>query len=199
VADYVFTGGAAVELPVNFLPNKLYGGAAVKIIRRYQVEQLTLSASDVDVSSSYDTLVEESLSGFGLDVGALYELMPGRMDVGMNIQDLIGSIDGDAPRIRVNVGAAYHVTRNLMLAADFNDIFFSEGESMFNKLYFGGEFSGLGILVLRGGFAQGWPSAGAGLKLGILDIDGAVYGVEHSDHPGGDGDYNYAVRLKLGL
>lgn len=199
VADYVFTGGAAIELPVNFLPNKLYGGAALKIIRRYQVEELRLSASDVDVSTAYDTLVEKSLTGFGIDVGALYELMPGRMDLGLMIRDLVGSIDGDAPPIQVNVGASYHVSRSLMLAADFNDMFFSEGENMFNKLYFGGEYSGLGILVLRGGFGQGWPSAGAGLKLGILDIDAAVYGVEHSDHPGGDGDYNYAVRLKLGL
>lgn len=199
VADYVLTGGAAIELPVNFLPNKLYGGAALKIIRRYQVRELTLSASDVDVSTAYDTLVEESLHGFGLDVGALYELIPGRMDLGMNIRDLVGSIDGDAPPIQVNVGAAYHVSRDIMLAADFNDVFFSEGENVFNKLYFGGEYSGFRILALRAGFAQGWPSVGAGLKLGILDIDGAIYGVEHTDHPGGDGDYNYAVRLKLGL
>ncbi|MFH1686009.1 MAG: conjugal transfer protein TraF [bacterium] len=198
VADLVFTAGAAMELPVSFVPHKLYGGAAIKIIRRQQIENFKFSADNVELGTVYDSLSEETLTGFGLDVGLLYELMPD-IDLGMKITDVIGSIDGDAPPRMINVGAAWHMTPELTFAADFNDMLFTRGENIFNKLYFGAEFTGIPILPLRAGFGQGYPSIGAGLKLGILDLDGAVYGVEFSDHPGGDGDYNYAVRLKIGF
>jgi hypothetical protein len=52
---------------------------------------------------------------------------------------------------------------------------------------------------LRGGIGQGYPSFGAGLNLGVLVIDGAIYGIERGSAPGSDSDYNYALRLKLGF
>lgn len=198
VADLVFTAGAAMELPVGFLPHKLYGGAAIKIIRRNQIEHFKLAADDVELGTVLDSLRGETVSGFGLDIGFLYELTS-NIDLGMKVTDLIGNIDGDAPPRVVNVGSAWQLMPKLKLAADLNDMFFTKGENIFNKLYFGAEFTPISILPLRAGFGQGYPSIGAGLKLGPLDLDGAIYGVEFSDHPGGDGDYNYAFRLKLGF
>ena len=40
------------------------------------------------------------------------------------------------------------------------------------------------------------------IKIGAvlpLTGDGAIYGIEKSDSPGGEGSYNYALRLKLGV
>lgn len=199
VVDYVFSGGAAIELPSTLLPNKLYCGAALKIIRRYQAEQMRLGADDVDIGDSFDTLVEESKHGFGVDAGFLYELLPGRVDVGMKITDLVGSIDGEAPPMIFNVGGKMNLGNRLKLEADFNDLFFNRGENMFNKLHFGAEFRPIPILPLRAGVGQGYPSVGAGLDFRALSIDAAIYGVEFSDNPGGDGDYSYALRLKLGM
>jgi len=68
VADYVLTVAYARELPIDIVPHRLYVGASVKVIRRYQATSIKLSASDLDIEQAYDTLVEQSLSGFGLDL-----------------------------------------------------------------------------------------------------------------------------------
>ncbi len=203
IGDYVFTGGLAIKLPhslsSNLLPNDLYAGAAVKIITRYEVEEVRLAASDVDLETAFDTLIEESRSGFGIDLGFLYELVPNRIDLGVRVVDLVADIGGDKPPTIFNVGASLKLSRRLVFAADYNDFFFHRGENIFNKLYFGAEFNLAHILTLRGGFAQGYPSAGAGLNAGVLAIDAAIYSIEKSSSPGRDRDCNYALRLKLGI
>jgi hypothetical protein len=115
------------------------------------------------------------------------------------VVDLIGSVDGDRVPTAVNVGAVWHPHRKLTVAADYNDLFFNVGENMFNKLYLGAEYRPLPILPLRAGFGQGWPSVGGGLDFKVVQLDVSIYGIEHSTHPGGDGDYNYAVRLRAGF
>ena len=130
IGDQVFTGGLAFKMP-EFLPNDLYGGAALKIIKRYEVYE-KMNASDVEMEDAYDTLIEDSKSGYGIDLGFLYELKPGKADIGVKITDLVASIDGDKPSMVVNVGAAYWLTENFVFAADYNDLFFADGENIFN-------------------------------------------------------------------
>ncbi|HUV29937.1 MAG TPA: hypothetical protein VMY05_02430 [Acidobacteriota bacterium] len=202
VADFVLTGGAAINLSrllsLGMIPNNLYGGAALKIIKRYEIQELRLSASDADLGTTLDTLIEDSKAGFGLDIGLLYELIPGQVDLGAKVVDLLADIDGEKPPMLVNIGASWRVMKRILLAADWNDFFFHKGENVLNKLNFGGQVDIGSVLAARAGMGQGYPSIGAGLNLGSFALDGAIYGIERGDAPGRDGDYNYAVRLKLG-
>ncbi len=203
IGDYVFSAGIAFQMPevlkFGVLPGEFHGGVSFKYITRYEVHELQLKASDMDLETVYDTLIENTETGYGVDLGLLYEVIPERLNLGLKVTDFLGKIGDENTPMLFNVGASFHLGKSLMLAADFNDFFFHYGENIFNKLYFGGEYSLGRILFLRGGFGQGYPAGGVGLNLGILTIDGAIYGDEKTDAPGGEGSYNYAVRLKLGV
>lgn len=58
------------------------------------------------------------------------------------------------------------------------------------KLGVGTEVQLLDILHLRGGLSEGLLAAGAGLELGVLEFNGAVYGREQSSEPGLNPVYN---------
>jgi hypothetical protein len=185
IGDYIFSAGMAFDLTqFNLLPGNLMGGAAIKFVNRYQVERLQMAAGDIDLETALDTLIEEKESSFGVDLGVLYEAIPEKLDIGMKVSDFIGGKLGDEkPPMIINVGASYRLTEDLLLAADYNDFFFHRGENIFNKLYLGGEYSLGNVLLLRGGFAQGYPTIGAGLNFKILVIDGAIYGIERTGAP----------------
>ncbi len=204
VGDYVFTAGMAFEMPdvtrLGFFNNNFYGGAAIKFITRYYVEELRMKASNLDFDEVADTLQTSKNSGFGIDLGLVYDFIPEKVTFGLKINDVIAKIGDEKPATIFNIGASWQFNRNLLFAADYNDFFFHRGENIFNKLNFGAEYSVGNILFLRGGFGQGYPSFGLGLNLNhIFILDGAIYGIEKSDAPGGEGSYNYAVRLKLGI
>ena len=200
-ADLVYSAGYGMKLPtgtVGFLPNEIYVGGALKIIERRWVNFRT-TASSADFDNVVDSLKENKINGFGIDLGALYELVPGQVDVGMKITDILSDLGDDNPPIKVNVGASYYFSPELVLAADYNDLFMTRSENFFNRLYMGGEYRLGKVFSARAGFGQGYPSIGAGVDLGALAFDGAIYGVEKTGAPGGDGDYSYAGRLKIGL
>lgn len=66
------------------------------------------------------------------------------------------------------------------------------------KIHFGVEL-GLPLLDIRGGFYQGYYTLGAGLNLGLLQLDVATYGVEMGEYPGQLEDRRYALQLTLEL
>ncbi len=199
--DIVYSAGYGSKLPlgiISFLPNDLYYGVDLKIIRR-SFANYKSSATDLEFDNVIDSLEENETTGFGLDFGLLYEMMPGKLTLGAKVNDFLSDIGDDKMPMIVNVGAAYKFSENLLFAADYNDFFMHKSASLFNRLYFGAELHLGHILMARGGFAQGYPSIGAGLSFGALAFDGAIYGIEKSNNPGGDGDYNYAVRIKIGM
>ena len=55
------------------------------------------------------------------------------------------------------------------------------------------------VLWLRGGLAQGYPTAGIGLDLKYVQLDYATYGVEDGRTLGQLGRRNHVVQLRLGL
>jgi hypothetical protein len=198
IADYALTAAYAKELRTNFVPHRLYLGAAVKVFRRYQTTLLNMTASDFDVDQAFDTLVKHTAVSWGFDAGLLYELSA-KVDFGMKVTDLIGNIDGERPSTIFNIGVGYYPSDRLKLAVDINDLFFTRGESFFNRFFAGGEYRVYDWLPIRAGLGQGHPSAGLGLYVGVVEIDGAVYGTEYGNTPGDDSDYSYAFRFKLGL
>lgn len=203
-ADLVFTGGYGTKLPkdwISFLPNDLHVGGALKIINRRTIYFESM-ASDTDFDNILDSLKEnaETETGFGVDLGFLYELKPGKVDVGMKVVDLLSSVGGETPPIVVNIGGSYYITETIIVAADYNDLFRTRGVNVFNNFYFGGEARFVNdIFAVRAGFGQGYPAIGAGIDLNVVRLDGAIYGVERTCAPGGESETNYALRLKIGM
>ena len=68
------------------------------------------------------------------------------------------------------------------------------------KINFGVEVS-LPLIDIRGGFHQGYYTAGVGLNLGMFRIDAATYGEELGEYAGQKEDRRYMVQatLELGL
>jgi hypothetical protein len=204
VGDYVFSAGIAFKMPdvtrLGFFNNNFYGGAAIKIITRYYVDDLRMKASNIDFDEVYDTLITSKETGFGVDLGLVYDFIPEKVSFGLRVNDIVAKIGDEKPATLFNVGASWQFTKNLLLAADYRDIFFNHKDNIFNRLNMGAEYSLAKFLYLRGGIGQGYPSFGLGLNFGnIFVLDGAIYGVEKTTSPGGEGSYNYAVRLKLGI
>jgi len=199
--DVVYSAGAGFKLKpalISFMPNDLYAGAAVKIIRRKSID-FRASAADADFGSLIDSLESDHVTGYGIDLGMFYDIIPGKVAVGAKVTDFLSDIDGNKPPMLINVGASWKYSKNLLLAADYDDFFMARGDHFLNRLFLGGEYRFGRFVALRAGFGQGYPSFGAGLDFGAIAFDAAIYGIERGTAPGGDGDYNYSARLKIGM
>ena len=86
---------------------------------------------------------------------------------------------------------------DLAAAADFKHINRDE-EQIGKKLHLGLEV-GLPLIDLRVGFHQGYLSYGAGIGLGLIQVDAASYGVELGAFPGQLEDRRYIVQATIEL
>jgi uncharacterized membrane protein YgcG len=66
------------------------------------------------------------------------------------------------------------------------------------KINFGVEI-GLPLLDIRGGFHEGYYTAGVGVNLGLFRVDAATYGVELGEYPGQIEDRRYALEFTFEL
>lgn len=66
------------------------------------------------------------------------------------------------------------------------------------KINFGIEI-GLPLLDIRGGFSQGYYTAGAGVNLGLFQVNAATYGVELGEYPGQIEDRRYVIEFSMDL
>lgn len=69
---------------------------------------------------------------------------------------------------------------------------------LMRKLNFGIEI-GLPLLDIRGGFREGYYTAGLGVNLGLFKVDVATYGVELGDYPGQIEDRRYLLEFALDI
>lgn len=69
---------------------------------------------------------------------------------------------------------------------------------LMRKFNFGIEI-GLPLLDIRGGFREGYYTAGVGVNLGLFQVDVATYGVELGDYPGQIEDRRYALEFTMDL
>lgn len=58
---------------------------------------------------------------------------------------------------------------------------------------------GLPLLDIRGGFHEGYYTAGLGVNLGLFRVDAATYGVELGDYPGQIEDRRYVLQFTMEL
>ncbi|MCB2199735.1 hypothetical protein KQI63_10035 [bacterium] len=177
-------------------------GVAGRFLQRSSLPSQRLTASDAsDPQGIMETLQDEAedpYSGFGIDVGAIHTLELGEpgsdinLDLAAVIQDFYGSIDGEYRIPNLKLGGMYHMPfagnafiRRWDVGVDVVDIFNREGVSFFQRINMGTELSMLaGLVSVRGGFHQGYPTLGAGVRLAIIKLDVAMYTEEMGTYPG---------------
>jgi hypothetical protein len=73
----------------------------------------------------------------------------------------------------------------------------SDKDSFWNLIHVGGELKLLSFISLRAGLNKGWASAGFGLNLIFMEIDGAAFTEELGSHPGDAGRSGIALTAAL--
>lgn len=177
-------------------------GVAGRFLQRSGVPGTKLTASDAanpqEIITKLQDKADDPVSGFGIDVGAIHTLELGEpgsdinLDLAAVIQDFYGSIDGEYRIPNLKLGGMYHMPfagnaliRRWDVGVDVVDIFNREGVSFFQRINMGTELSMLaGLVAVRGGFHQGYPTFGAGVRLAVIKLDIAMYTEELGTYPG---------------
>jgi hypothetical protein len=187
------TTGLVVGGSRSFLQNRLRVGATIKALYRVDLTaEQEVSVYDLligqDTSSTVDQIFGDPVAdrrgfGFGLDLGARYDLPfledVLRPSVGMTWQDIagtrfVGNKDSRPNSIpqSVSLGAAIHPDWKLLrntIALDLRNI--QESQEFMNKLHLGIETVVWDVLAFRGGLAQGYFSTGISLLTRILEAE----------------------------
>ena len=148
------------------------------------------------------------LSGFGLDIGALYPysieqgLTSMYGTIGISIQNIISSLSGDqdiivndvseTKKIKTNdpiiitLGNTFNykapIIKNVEISTDYNII--APTESILKRFHFGLEKKVGPIIALRGGLNQGFIVGGFGINLFMIKLDYAYFTEEISESIG---------------
>ena len=187
-----------------------------------QVYIVSGSTIAFDLGLQYEDAVA-SLPG-SLDLGlAVYDLVGGGFDYGYyDAIDLTGGGEEDAREVErileafedrdgspsFRVGAAYRVPalaalgglQNVSVALDYVSRSTSESSQPFlSKFRLGAEARVAGLVALRAGVSQGYPTIGAGLHTPFFRLDYVFYGVEDGRLPGQLERYNHLLQLRFGL
>lgn len=75
----------------------------------------------------------------------------------------------------------------------------AKGNAVWNLLHLGAEVKVLSFIYFRGGLSQGYLTAGTGINLLILQIDGAVFTEEFGAYPGDKPRSGFALNARLHL
>jgi len=180
-------------------------GLAMRFYRRSSLSQKRVSSGDMssmdDITKEWENELTDSKAGFGLDAGVI-RTMSEKMDIAVTVQDLVGSRDG---WIKPNLitGVLYRYAEHLVLCADMNDWFNTQGVAFFQKLNMGAEYrlpfykQQLGGIDFRAGIHQGYPTFGFGLRLLIINLDYAYFGMEGGNKPGQIMEYSHRLGISL--
>lgn len=210
--DLVFAAGLGKTIEIGRRDVGI--GASFRYINRYELPVQRVSATDAgNIQSLLETAMGDAatpVTGFGLDLGAVHTIDVGQaggpsLDVAAVIQDLYGSIDGEHIKPNVKLGAMYHLVdkgfllRRLDLGAEVTDVFNRAGVSFWQKINMGGEMGVLGgLLSLRGGFHQGYPTVGLGVRFLFFKVDIAHYTRELGSNPGQNPEDMWIGQVSVG-
>lgn len=150
-----------------------------------------------------DFSTTKSLSGFGIDLGALFQVNS-RLAVGATWHDLGNTtLSGDGARNSIpqsfSLGIAYRFPSLWLLSSPrltFDiDRLGDPDVSTARRLHFGAEATLFRKFALRAGINQGYPTAGIGFRLGILDLEYAFFQREAGKVAGEKRDTSQVVTL----
>lgn len=193
----------------SLVPNFFDVGIVTKRITR-QGGNLELGAStlvNLDSDGLEDELSREG-TGYGIDFGASLRF-PSNWNPTMNfVWKDIGDTsldlftDNAPPTIQSQINVGLGLERDMGLltlrsALDYRGINTS-GDNIGKKFHVGLELE-FPVLTLRGGFNQGYYTAGLTTDLGIFELDFATYGVERGVYAGQEEDRRYIIQLSIDL
>jgi len=191
--------GIAFAKGFNFMDFE--AGLGLRFYQRSSFTPIRVSANDIgsmtDILSEGLEELEDKKSGFGIDAGVIRTIND-KLDLAVTVQDLIGSHDGWV-KPNLITGIAYQATEELLLCADMNDWFNTQGVGFFQKLNMGAEYRLPLLLDVRIGIHQGYPTAGVGLRLLILKLDYAYFGKEGGNLPGQIQEYSHRFGITIGI
>lgn len=207
INDYGYTGG--VGIPVSPF---LHLGVALKYIKRSGAD-LPFGASyvaDLDPDDIYSHMTAWG-KGYGADIGATIRMPTPVLDAALSVAwKNIGGIkfktpNGGASTVPdedndLTVGAALKLDLPLLSITPAVDVrsLNNADVQLVRKINFGVEI-GLPLLDIRGGFHEGYYTAGAGVNLALFRVDAATYGVELGDYPGQIEDRRYVLQFTMQL
>ena len=212
--DFVVGAGYGREMDIMGKTFEL--GITARYVNRRIVEPMRINAQDANnadeiVQTAIDEL-ENTKTGFGIDVGMIRTMEFGllgpkaELDYGIVVQDLIGSLDGYV-KPNVKIGAMAHMPfggswllPRWDVGIEMVDFFNRQGVNLFQRINMGTELCLLkGLFKLRGGFHQGYPTAGIGFKLVIISVDYAYFIRELGTKPGQFDEGTHRFQLSLGF
>ena len=179
---------------------KLALGIGAKIINRRESPEIKVQVEEA--STLEDTFnegfneMQKGTNGFGLDIGALYQLNE-KIELAAMAQDLLGKVGSDNTPMNIKIGMMYQYNENLTFAADIEDFFNRDGDKFVNKIYFGGEYK-LPIISFRLGFGQGYPAVGLGINLSVFELAYTYYSRELTHAPGLKDETYHLIGFRFG-
>jgi len=206
INDYGYVLGFGIPLaPVFHL------GMNLKYIKRSGA-RMPFGASfiaDLDSDAIYNNLTKWG-KGYGVDLGVNFVIPAPFFSATLSaVWKNMGEISfrsedptADIPRELndITLGAAFSFDTPLLSIAPAVDIRYLNREDLqlTRKLNFGIEI-GIPLIDIRGGFREGYYTAGLGVNLGLIQVDAATYGVELGDYPGQIEDRRYVLELTMEL
>ena len=208
--NYIFDYGVAVGAAVDFVPQIWSLGFTARRVNRtgttLPLGPSILATLDTDAIMAS---IKDRGTGYGLDLGTMVTFpTPIRPTISFTIRNFgytaFSHDEGSKapPRSEPDMTLGGSLTIDLPLititpAIDYR--FMDRGDIQTGKkLHLGVEVD-LPLLTLRGGFNQGYYTAGIGLDAGVVALEAATYGVELGEYPGQLEDRRYLVQFKLEL
>ncbi len=203
INDYGFTGGFAIDI----LPTVHFGLVGSRISRSggaFPIGVSTLGTlSDQDLKDQIANSGTGYAASAGLILGVPTPANPRLSFVYKNIGVTAFTKESGAhapPPMDTEMiaGFAFNVPIPLITITpsfDYKYINNTE-EPIGKKIHFGMEVA-LPVFAVRGGFSQGYYTAGAGVDMPFIKADAATYGVELGEYPGQKEDRRYVVSVTI--
>ncbi|MCD4814177.1 OmpA family protein [bacterium] len=183
----------------------LAGGFTIKatqLIRSYEENRNVLDMDDIET---------EQLWGGGLDIGMLYQPTD-EISVALVVADIYTRMLDEVMVPNFKLGFAYEPwylnfeDLATVLAVDVVELNWQGDNEWkntannatainFSKFRVGVEFLLSGLVALRGGLYQGYPTAGISLVTSFINVDWAYYGKELGSYPGQSPEWNHQLSI----
>jgi len=201
-ADYGFFAGWGMEVIPSYLDVGVVGKRITRLAGGADIGASSLAYLDSDVIQSS---VERTGVGYGLDFGAKLKFPtpwnPSVSFVWQDIGDTSYSRRNDVyipprsdNRMHVGVGLERDFTAFIVRPAFDFRFLNSSGVQTAKQMHAGLEIE-TAVVTLRGGFNQGYYTAGVSLDFWILRLDAATYGVEIGEYAGQHEDRRYIFQI----
>ncbi len=206
INDYGYTLGIGIPTsPFTAL------GVNLKYVKRSgaRVPYGASVIADLDPDVLYNNITGWG-KGYGADVGMNFQIPAPFFSatlsaVWRNVGDM--KFRSDDPNADIpteyqdmTVGASLLFDTPLLTVAPALDVRYLNREDiqLMRKINFGVEI-GIPFLDIRGGFHEGYYTAGLGVNMGLFRVDAATYGVELGEYPGQIEDRRYVVEFTMEL